>query len=399
MSTADFLSFVWGSVSAHRLRSVLTALGICVGIAAVILLTSIGAGLHEFVIAEFTQFGTNIIGIAPGRVTTQGVSIGMFGTVRPLTIDDAQALRRVPGVLLSDPSVSGNAEVSVQGRTRRVMVYGVGPDFAHAFHLEVAVGQFLPPDDPSQARAFAVLGSKVRAELFGGETPLGQRVEIGGSRYRVIGVLESKGQVLGVDLDDAVYVPAARGLELYNREGLMEIHVIHDPQADVGRLVQRLREVLIARHGREDFTITPQQKMLDVLNSVLEVLTFAVGALGGISLAVGGVGILTIMTIAVAERTAEIGVLRALGARRRQVLAVFLAEAMLLAAAGGLAGLALGFGLARLLHAIFPGLPVTTPGLYAVLAEVIAVSIGLAAGVAPASRASQLDPVEALRAE
>ena len=163
--------------------------------------------------------------------------------------------------------------------------------------------------------------------------------------------------------------------------------------------MQRLRQVLIARHGREDFTITPQQKMLDVLNSVLEVLTFAVGALGGISLAVGGVGILTIMTIAVAERTAEIGLLRALGARRRQILAVFLAEAMLLAAVGGLAGLALGFGLARLLHAIFPALPVTTPGLYAVLAELIAVSVGLAAGVAPASRASRLDPVEALRAE
>ena len=299
----------------------------------------------------------------------------------------------------TDPSVSGNAEVSAQGRARRVMVYGVGSDFAHAFHLEVALGQFLPADDPSQARAFAVLGSKVRSELFGGDNPLGQRIGIGGSRYRVIGILESKGQILGVDLDDAVYVPAARALELYNREGLMEIHVIHDPQADVERLVQRLRQVLIARHGREDFTITPQQKMLDVLNSVLEVLTFAVGALGGIPLAVGGVGILTIMTIAVAERTAEIGLLRALGARRRQILAVFLAEAMLLAAVGGLAGLALGFGLARLLHAIFPALPVTTPGLYAVLAELIAVSVGLAAGVAPASRASRLDPVEALRAE
>ena len=399
MSAADFLKFVWVSLSAHRLRSLLTALGICVGVAAVILLTSIGAGLHQFVIAEFTQFGTNIIGIAPGRVTTQGISVGIFGTVRPLTIEDAQALRRVPSVLLTDPSVSGNAEVSAQGRARRVMVYGVGSDFAHAFHLEVALGQFLPADDPSQARAFAVLGSKVRSELFGGDNPLGQRIGIGGSRYRVIGILESKGQILGVDLDDAVYVPAARALELYNREGLMEIHVIHDPQADVERLVQRLRQVLIARHGREDFTITPQQKMLDVLNSVLEVLTFAVGALGGISLAVGGVGILTIMTIAVAERTAEIGLLRALGARRRQILAVFLAEAMLLAAVGGLAGLALGFGLARLLHAIFPALPVTTPGLYAVLAELIAVSVGLAAGVAPASRASRLDPVEALRAE
>jgi putative ABC transport system permease protein len=163
--------------------------------------------------------------------------------------------------------------------------------------------------------------------------------------------------------------------------------------------VERVRQVLIARHGREDFTITPQQKMLDTLNSVLQVLTFAVGALGGISLVVGGVGILTIMTIAVAERTVEIGLLRALGAPRRQVLSLFLAEAILLAAVGGFSGLALGYALAQLLHALFPALPVSTPWLYALLAELIAVSVGLVAGVAPAGRASRLDPVEALRAE
>jgi putative ABC transport system permease protein len=212
-------------------------------------------------------------------------------------------------------------------------------------------------------------------------------------------VLEAKGQVLGMDLDDAVYIPAARALELFNREGLMEIHVIHEPQANVDRLVEDIRALLVARHGREDVTITPQQQMLDVLSSVLQVLTFAVGALGGISLAVGGVGILTIMTIAVAERTGEIGLLRALGARRRQVLLLFLTEATLLAGIGGLLGLALGFGLAQLLHAIFPALPVSTPWSYAVGAQLIAVAIGIAAGVVPANRASKLDPVEALRAE
>jgi len=205
--------------------------------------------------------------------------------------------------------------------------------------------------------------------------------------------------VLGMDLDDAVYIPAARALELFNREGLMEIHVIHEPQANVDRLVEDIRALLVARHGREDVTITPQQQMLDVLSSVLQVLTFAVGALGGISLAVGGVGILTIMTIAVAERTGEIGLLRALGARRRQVLLLFLTEATLLAGIGGLLGLALGFGLAQLLHAIFPALPVSTPWRYAVGAQLIAVAIGIAAGVVPANRASKLDPVEALRAE
>jgi putative ABC transport system permease protein len=399
MPTKDFLRFVITSLAAHRLRSFLTALGICVGIAAVILLTSMGAGLQQFVTSEFTQFGTNFININPGKVTTQGMSVGVFGSVRPLSLDDAEALRRVPQVLLTNAGVVGNAEVSVQGRARRVTVFGSGPDFPAAFKMQLALGQWLPHEEASQARAFAVLGPKVRQELFGAANPLGSRIQIGGYRYRVIGVIKSKGNVLGWDFDDCVYIPSARALELFNREGLMEIHVIHDPQADVNRLVEQVRQVLIARHGREDFTITPQQKMLDTLNSVLQVLTFAVGALGGISLVVGGVGILTIMTIAVAERTVEIGLLRALGAPRRQVLTLFLAEAILLAAAGGLSGLGLGFALAHLLHALFPALPVSTPWMYALLAELIAISVGLAAGVAPAGRASRLDPVEALRAE
>jgi putative ABC transport system permease protein len=399
MTLNDFLRFTYASLAAHRLRSFLTALGIAVGIAAVVLLTSIGAGLQQFVIAEFTQFGTNIISVTPGRVTTQGMSIGIFGTVRPLTIEDAQAIERLPMVEMTDPALSGNAEVNAGGRTRRVMVIGVGANFDQAFKLRVPVGRFLPQEDPRQARALAVVGAKVRQELFGERSPLGGRIEIGGSRYRVVGVLEARGQVLGMDLDDAVYIPAARALELFNREGLMEIHVIHDPRANVERLTEDIRRLMIARHGRDDVTITPQQQMLDVLSSVLGVLTFAVAALGGISLVVGAVGILTIMTIAVAERTGEIGLLRALGARREQVLLLFLAEAALLAAIGGLSGLALGTGLAQLLHAVFPALPVATPWSYALAAEVVAVAIGVAAGVAPANRAARLDPVEALRAE
>ncbi len=211
--------------------------------------------------------------------------------------------------------------------------------------------------------------------------------------------MESKGTVLGFDLDDTVYIPAARALELFNRESLMEIDVLYDDDASEADVVAGVRHVLTARHGREDFTITTQQQMLDVLGSVLDVLTLAVGVLGGISLLVGAVGVLTIMLIAVRERTAEVGLLRALGARRRQVLLLFLAEATALAAVGGLAGLLLGVGGAWLLHAALPALPVHTPWSFALLAEGLAVGIGLAAGVVPAYRAAELDPVEALRAE
>jgi len=399
MLIPDFLHLTSGSFSAYRMRSMLTALGIAVGIAAVVLLTSIGEGIHRFVLSEFTQFGTNLVAINPGRPTTHGGSVGIIGTVRPLTIEDAEALIRVPHVQTVVPFVWGNAEVEAGRKRRRTIVYGVGADFPETFTMKTSSGKFLPQDDPSAPRAFAVLGSKLRQELFGRENPLGQRIRIGGYRYRVIGTMEPKGQVLGFDLDDTVYIPAARALELFNRNSLMEIDLLYKEGAPVDEVVAGIRRVLTGRHGYEDYTVTTQQQMLDVLGSVLNVLTFAVGALGGISLLVGGVGILTIMTIAVSERTREIGLFRALGATRIQVLSLFLGEATVLAAAGGMAGLVLGAGGAQLLHFMVPALPVHTPWSYVLLAEGLAISIGLLAGVLPAARAAHLDPVEALRAE
>lgn len=395
----DLIRLTTSSFLAYRLRSFLTALGIAIGIAAVILLTSIGEGLHQFVLSEFSQFGTNLIGIQPGKKQTHGASVGIFGSVRPLSIEDAQAVRRLPFIQYVNPSVQGNAEVRANGKTRRTTVYGAGHEFTDAFSIRVQTGSFLPDDDPSQARAFVVLGSKVRQELFAGQNPLGSYLRVGGQRYRVVGVMEPKGQILGFDLDDTVFIPAARALELFNRPGLMEIQVNYQPNADLDSVMRAITGLLVDRHGSEDFTLIPQEKALEVLGSVLDVITFAVGALGGISLLVGGVGILTILTMGVTERTAEIGLLRALGARERQVLILFLGEAMLLSALGGMAGLALGVGIAQGLHLLFPALPVHTPWLFAGLAELSAVTIGLVAGVMPARRAARLDPVNALRAE
>jgi putative ABC transport system permease protein len=235
--------------------------------------------------------------------------------------------------------------------------------------------------------------------LFGDRNPLGQRITIGGSRYRVIGVMQSKGTVLGFDLDDTVYIPAARALSLFNNDTLFEIDVLYEEGTSVDKVVDGIKKVLVSRHGRDDVTITTQQQMLDVLGAVLDVLTFAVGAIGGISLLVGAIGIVTIMTIAINERISEIGLLRALGARQSQILSLFLGEAIVLAAIGGLCGLVLGISIARLLHLALPALPVHTPILYIILAEAIAVVIGIAAGVLPARRAAMLDPVEALRSE
>ena len=399
MSPADFTAFILVSLGTNRLRTALTALGIAVGIAAVILLTSIGEGLRRFVIAEFTQFGTNLVTVTPGRITTHGASLGAVNTVRPLSIDDALALARVRYVQVTDPMVQGNAEVVYAGKSRRVTLYGTGPDFSRALSMRVASGEFLPHDDPRAPRALAVLGAKVARELFGGENPLGARLRIGGERYRIVGVMESKGQVLGFDLDDTVFIPVGRALDMFNRESLMEIHVLYEPTAPLAEVEAGIKRVMVARHGAEDFTVTPQQKMLEVFGTVLDAITFAVAAIGAISLVVGGVGILTILTIAVAERTGEIGLLRAIGATRRSILLLFLGEAALLAAIGGAAGLALGWGFAGALKLVLPALPVHASWHYALLAEAVAITVGLAAGVLPARRAALLDPLEALRSE
>lgn len=399
MKLADSLRFSLGALGAHKLRTALSAGGIAVGIAAIILLTAIGEGIHRFVLAEFSQFGTHIVNVTPGKTQTHGVSVGSIGTTRPLTLDDVEALRAVPNVRFVNGGVTGNAEVRFGNKSRRVMVNGEGADFSHAFSMQVAVGSFLPADKPEAARAFAVLGSKLRAELFGSQNPLGAVIQVSGMRFRVIGVMASKGQVLGFDLDDAVYIPTARALELFNREGVMEAHVVYHPGIPVETVVENIRRILLARHGREDFTITPQQQMLSTLSTVLDVLTFAVAALGGISLLVGAVGIITLMHISVNERVAEIGLLKALGATRAGIRRLFLIESAGLSLLGGLIGLAAGGAIAWLMQTLLPALPVKVPWAYVSGALVVSMLIGLGAGVAPAWAASRLDPVEALRTE
>lgn len=399
MLQADLIRLTLQSIVAHRMRSTLTALGIGIGVTAVVLLTSIGEGVNRYVIGQFTQFGTTTLAIQPGKANTLGVSSSVFNSIRPLSLADAEAIERAPHVLHSVPVVSGSASVEARGRERMVNVFAVGPAFDQAFRFEVATGDFLPPDDLERARSVAVIGATVYQELYDGANPLGDRIRIGGSRFRVVGVMESKGQMLGFDLDDSVYIPAARGLELFDREGLHEIDVLYAENAPVDEVVSGITRILTARHGTEDFTIVTQQQMLDVLGSIVDVLTMGVAALGGISLLVGGVGIFTIMTIAVRERTAEIGLLRAVGATRRRVGTLFLSEAILLSGLGGLLGLVIGFAIVLIAQFAVPGLPLSLSLFYAAIAETIAIVIGLVAGVLPAHHAADLEPLDALRME
>lgn len=388
-----------GAVLAYRLRSMLTILGILVGIGSVVLLTSIGEGVRVFVVNEFTQFGTNLIAIVPGKTETFGISGATISTVRPLTIDDLEALKRLDNVVKAVPVVQGNASVESGSRERRTIVLGVNANVPEVWKMPVSSGRFLPADSMRASRSFAVLGSKLRDELFGNSNPLGQRIRVGGDRYRVIGVMASKGQMLGFDLDDTIYIPVDKTLEMFNRESLMEIDILYEAGSSIERLTENIRRTLIARHGDEDFTIITQDKMLEVLGSILDILTLGVAAIGGISLLVGAVGILTIMTISVTERTSEVGLLRALGAKRGHILRLFLGEAVVLGVIGGLLGVIFAIVLVWLLQLFVPALPVAIAWQYAGAALVLSLLIGLLAGIVPALRAAAMQPLEALRAE
>jgi len=401
MRDIDMMRMAWGAVAGHRLRSALTMLGIAIGITAVILLTSLGEGLRLFVVSEFTQFGTNLIGINPGKSETSGGNpAALAGSIRRLTVEDVDVLRRIPLVETAMPVAFGNARVEFAERGRSVFIYGVTSEMPRVWQVDVRQGRFLPPGDPRHGAAVAVLGPKVKRELFGDANALGERVRIGGRPFRVIGVMEPKGMFLNVDLDDNVWMPVSQAMSLLNREDLFEIDVVYRNAQATQAVVEAIREVMLERHdGEEDFTITSQESMLQTLGRIIGVVTAAVGAIGGISLLVGAIGILTVMWISVNESTSEIGLLRALGARRGQVQAFFLLQAALLATAGGALGVAAGFGIIQLLHLALPALPVSTPIEYVLGALALSFAVGILSGVLPARRAAGLDPIEALRAE
>jgi putative ABC transport system permease protein len=326
---------------------------------------------------------------------------GVFGgSTKHLTLDDALALARIPGVERVVPTTAGTARVEAGGRSRNVIVQGVTPDFEAVFQIRVRQGSFWPETDPRRGSQFAVLGPKLAHELFQGASPLGEFVRVGSTRFRVSGVMEPKGSMLGIDLDDMAYLPVASALQLFDQRDLAEIDLNYQPIEATERIKKEIVRVLSERHdGEEDFTVTTQQAMLDVFGNVMTVITTSVGAIAGISLLVGAIGILTVMWIAVRERTSEVGLLRAIGASRVQVAGLFLAEAGAVALVGGAAGVALGLLLGAALRLAVPGLPVSTPLSFVLAALGVSCAVGLLSGVLPARRAAQLDPIEALRGE
>ncbi len=284
------------AILSHRLRSVLSTIGIAIGIASVVLLTSIGEGTRRYMVDQFTQFGTNLIAINPGRSETIGLPGALGGTTQKLSIDDMEALARLPGVDQAVPLTIGMARVESGARGRSVFVYGATPEISKVWLWGLRTGTFWSQSDPRVGSHTAVLGAKLKRELFGQENALGKFVRIAGTRFRVSGMMEPKGQLLGFDLDDAVFIPVATSMSIFNLDELAEIDIVFSHTHLHDRLMEDIRTTLMDRHrGKEDFTVTSQAGMMEVFGNVMDIITMAVGAIGGVSLVVGAIGILTMM--------------------------------------------------------------------------------------------------------
>ncbi len=398
MRWQDWLRLVLTSLRFNPLKSLLTSVGIAIGITAVTLLTSLGEGVRGYVMDNFSQFGSRIIAVLPGKDDTSGMG-GLLSSVRFLTLDDAYSLERLPYADYVVANVQGSGSVKHGSLTRNTEILGTTSNFVAAWDFPLAYGKFISQAYGQNSPAHAVLGNKIKQELFPSSNPLGEFVRIAGQRFRVVGVMLAKGSMLGFDLDDMVYIPADRALTLFNRQGLMEIDVVFSPQTDSKHMAESMHDLLINRHGQEDFTLVTQDEMLASLDSILSLMTLGIAALGSISLLVGGVGIFTIMSTNIRQRSAEIGLLRAIGISRKQLLSLFLGEAILLSLVGGLLGMFVAL-LVLMLSALFaPSFPISPNAMYLLISLLISALIGLISGIYPAWNASKLSPVHALRNE
>jgi putative ABC transport system permease protein len=374
-------------------------LAMSIGVSAVVILTGLGEGARRFVTDEFASLGTNLVMVIPGRSETTGGGAAIMAgeTPRDLTVEDYLALKRNILARRAAPVMVGSAGAARGRLERESTVVGTTGEYFKIRHLVVESGKSLPPGDPSMASNVCVIGAKVKQELFQNQQALGEWIRLGDRRFRVIGVLSSGGRSMGMDLQELVIIPVASAQALFNSPGLFRILVEARDRDSMPRLQEQIRKTLAKRHqGEEDVTVITQDAVLATFDNILRALTFTVGGIAAISLGVAGILIMNIMLVAVSQRTQEIGLLKAVGASRSQITVLFLSEAVLLAVAGGLVGLCLGYLGTVAIHGAYPSLDSQAPAWAVVAALVVSSMTGLVFGIMPARRAASMRPVEAL---
>ncbi|MCA9473331.1 MAG: ABC transporter permease [Nitrospirales bacterium] len=397
MSSKDLFSFACAALKGHPIRVGLCVTGIGIGIMAIVVLTALGEGARRYVVNQFMSIGNNLLIIIPGKTETTGAFPGFVGAPHDLTIADSQIIRRnVRAIQYLAPISMGTETVHYGERRRQVPIVGTTSDFLDVRNLEIALGHFLPAGDPQRGSPVVVLGHRVAQELFPSVSPLGQLIRVADWRMRVIGVLAPRGTQLGMDMDDLVIVPVATGMQLLNRHSLFRILLRVRSLSDMKTTCDRIRTLMTQRHGEDDITCITQDAVVSTFSSILNALTLALAAIGIISLTVAGIGVMNVMLVAVSDRTEEIGLLKALGARNGQILLVFLTEAVVLSLAGGIIGLAVGWSLVQGLVTLYPAIPASTPAWASISAVAMSIFVGIVFGLIPARRAGQLDPIQAL---
>ena len=399
MRLADTLRFARDAATGYPMRTTLSVLAMSIGVAAVVILTALGDGARRYVVGQFSSIGTNLVIVLPGRSGTGGFNPAnaITTTPRDLTIDDAAALLRAAGVRRVAPLAVGTSEISFGGRLREVMVAGSVSDFLPIRNFELTQGRGLPDEDWNRGSSVAVIGATIRGELFGAEPAVGKLIRIGDRRLRVVGVLKSVGQGLGMNTDELVIVPVALAQAMFNSNTLFRILVEARSREAIPEVKEQVMEILKQRHrGEEDVTVITQDAVLATFDKLLGALTLGVAGIAAISLAVAGILVMNVMLVAVTQRTGEIGLLKALGAPARTIRLAFLTEAAMLSTVGALVGYLLGEFGAFALRQFFPVFPAYPPDWAVIAGLATALVTGVLFGVMPARRAAQLDPVQAL---
>jgi putative ABC transport system permease protein len=382
------------ALRANRLRSVLTMLGVVIGVGAVVALVSIGTGTKRQIEQQVEGLGSNLLIVVPGRLDP-----GSAPTSSTLTLDDVDAVTRVVG----DRSrvavtISSGETVRSGSRSAFASMQGVLETTPDVFVRHLDRGSYLTRTDVTTGRRVAVLGAGVARDLFGDRDPIGRQLTIGGVRFRVIGTFERLGQSLGVDRDNEIHVPVTAAQRLLGTQRIDGLAIRAPDRDTIDQLGASVVATLVKRHPDTDFSAVTQEQILGVLGDILGVLTGVLAAIAGISLLVGGVGVSNIMLVSVRERTKEIGLRKAVGARPRDIGVQFLLEAVLLTTIGGVLGMALGISAALLVDRLTP-VPAAITWWSLALAFGVSAAVGIIFGVVPAQRAGRLDPVEALRTE